>query len=72
MFTVKVEPDGANAKIRAAVGDNSLIFSMDPDFEGILGLNNKVLQDKINTVQILTVNTIPQVLNDAIDRLISL
>lgn len=64
--------NGINAKIRASAGDNSLVFSMDPDFEGVLGVQNKNLRDKINKVKSLNLSSIPQVINDTIDKLISL
>ena len=36
--------NGLNAKIERAIGDSSLVFRMDPDFEGIFGLSggNKI------------------------------
>ena len=54
------------------MGDNSLVFSIDPDFEGVLGVQNKTLKEKVNMIQSLNVNSIPQVLSDAIDALINL
>jgi hypothetical protein len=63
---------GLNAKIRAAAGDGSLVFSMDPDFEGVLAVQNKELREKINKVKTLNTSSIPQVINDAIDKLMSL
>ncbi len=64
--------NGINAKIRASAGDGSLVFAMDPDFEGVLGVQNKELQEKINKVKTLNASSIPQVINDAIDKLIGL
>ena len=64
--------NGINAKIRASAGDNSLVFTMDPDFEGILGVQNKELQEKINKVKSLDVNSIPKIIDDAINKLMSL
>jgi predicted ATP-dependent endonuclease of OLD family len=63
---------GINAKIRASAGDSSLVFSMDPDFEGVLDVQNKDLREKINKVETLSASSIPQVINEAIDRLVSL
>ena len=63
---------GINAKIRASAGDSSLVFAMDPDFEGVLDVQNKDLREKINKVKTLNASSIPQVINDAIDKLISL
>lgn len=63
---------GINAKIRASASDSSLVFAMDPDFEGVLGVQNKDLREKINKVKTLNASSIPQVINDAIDKLISL
>jgi putative ATP-dependent endonuclease of OLD family len=65
-------PNGINAKIRAAVGNSSLVFIMDPDFEGTLGLTNKDLREKLTKVRSLVVMSIPKVINDAIDTLINI
>lgn len=65
-------PNGLNAKIRATVGDDTLVFVMDPDFEGILGVSGKNLREKINMVKTLDITTIPQILNNAIDKLLSI
>jgi putative ATP-dependent endonuclease of the OLD family len=61
--------NGRNSKIRQAAGDASLVFSMDPDFENVLGLQNKSLIEKINKVQTFNLVTIPQIINDAINKL---
>jgi len=63
---------GINAKIRASASDSSLVFAMDPDFEGVLDVQNKDLREKINKVKTLNESSIPQVINGAIDKLISL
>ncbi len=66
-------PNGINAKIENAVGDPSLIFKADPDFEGILGLSGK---DKVRKAIIkarnLSPDEIPEVINNAIERVIQL
>lgn len=64
--------NGLNAKIQNAVGVPSLVFRMDPDFEGIFGLPNKDMREAIEKLKNLGEEEIPGVVNDAIDRLISL
>ena len=63
---------GINARIRASAGDSSLVFAMDPDFEGVLGVPNKDLREKIIKVKTLNASSIPHVINDATDRLVGL
>lgn len=64
--------NGLNSKIRASAVDSSLVFSMDPDFEDVLGVQNKKLREKINRVNTLNENSIPQVINDAMNKLTNL
>jgi len=64
--------DGLNARIRASAGDSSMVFSLDPDLEGVLGLENKDLRGKISKLKTLNADSIPQVMSDAIDKLVSL
>lgn len=63
---------GLNARIKQAANDASLVYSFDPDFEGILGLQNKSLLEKINKVKTLTLLTIPPVIDNVIQKLMSL
>lgn len=66
-------PNGLNAKIEAVVRDPSLIFKADPDFEGILRLSGK---DKVRQAIIKARNLkskeIPEVINNAIEKIIQL
>lgn len=66
-------PNGLNAKIESVVGDPSLIFKADPDFEGIMGLSGK---DKVRQAIIkarrLKSEEIPEVINNAIEKIIQL
>ena len=72
-YSYHAGPNGLNAKIEAAVGDPSLIFKADPDFEGILGLSGK---DKVRQAIIkarnLKLEEIPEVINNAIEKIIQL
>ena len=61
--------NGLNAKIETAVGDPSLIFRMDPDFEGIFGLSVKDMQGAIKKLKNLDKKEIPEVVRAAIERL---
>jgi predicted ATP-dependent endonuclease of OLD family len=62
-----------NARIQNTVGDQSLVFRMDPDFEGIFGLiGKKEMRHAIEAVKNLAKENIPSVVNDAIDKLINL
>lgn len=66
-------PNGLNAKIEAVVGDPSLIFKADPDFEGILGLSGKdKVRQAIIRVRNLKSEEIPEVINNAIEKIIQL
>ncbi len=64
--------NGINTKIRTWAANNSLVFAMDPDFEGVLDVQTKKLREKIIKVNSLNVSSIPQILDDAINKLISL
>ncbi len=61
---------GLNARIKTAVGDNTRVFSMDPDFEGILGVSSKRLQEKINKVKTMRETNIPTILKDVVDKIV--
>jgi len=66
-------PNGLNIKIKNAVRDASLIFKADPDFEGIMGLSgkNKVRQAIIKARDMRN-DEIPEVINNAIERIVQL
>ena len=66
-------PNGLNAKIESAVGNPNLIFKADPDFEGVLGLSGKdKVRDAITKARNLKPEEIPEVINDAIKKIIQL
>lgn len=65
-------PAGLNVKIKSVTGDDTLVFSMDPDLEGILGVSGKNLKEKIDTIAVLNKTNIPQILDSAIDKLVSI
>lgn len=62
-----------NTKIESAVGDTSLVFRMDPDFEGIFGLpKGAKIRNAIETLKNLDEQNVPSVVNDAIDKFTNL
>ncbi|RLE45874.1 hypothetical protein DRJ25_05010 [Candidatus Woesearchaeota archaeon] len=65
--------NGLNAKIERAIGDSSLVFRMDPDFEGIFGLSggNKI-RNAIKKVRNVEKEDIPTVIDNAINKLINI
>ena len=66
-------PNGLNAKIESAAGNPGLIFKADPDFEGILGLSGKdKVKQAITKARNLKPEEIPEVINDAIEKIIQL
>ncbi|MHA1280721.1 MAG: ATP-dependent nuclease [Candidatus Helarchaeota archaeon] len=64
---------GLNAMIESEVGDSDLVFRMDPDFEGIFGLSggNKVM-NAIRKAKDINISEIPEVINNAIEKLLQL
>jgi predicted ATP-dependent endonuclease of OLD family len=62
-----------NERLENAVGDSSLIFKMDPDFEGVFNLTNKGIREAIDCCKNITdITKIPQAVNASLDKLISL
>ncbi len=64
---------GLNAMIESEAGNSNLVFRMDPDFEGIFGLSggNKVMS-AIRKAKNLNISEIPDVINNAIEKLLRL
>lgn len=65
--------NGLNAEIESEVGNSDLVFRMDPDFEGIFELSrgNKVM-NAINKAKNMNKSEIPEVINNAIEKLLQL
>ncbi len=66
-------PNGLNKKIEQSLPSNDLVFKMDPDFEGIFQLSQKSILEARNKLKSLTSkNQIPQVLQNAITKLLAI
>jgi predicted ATP-dependent endonuclease of OLD family len=62
-----------NKSIMDAAGDLSLVFKMNPDFEGVFHISNKDIRKAIECCKNTSdVSQIPQAVNNALDKLISL
>jgi putative ATP-dependent endonuclease of the OLD family len=62
-----------NQHIIDTVGDPSFVFRMDPDFEGVFNIHDKSIRNAIDCCKsINAIDNIPSVVNEAIDKLLSI
>ena len=56
------------------VGDNNLVFMMDPDFENVFGLPEKgdKIRNAVEKVKAMNADDIPEVVDNAINKLVEL
>lgn len=63
-----------NNEIVELVGDNNLVFMMDPDFENVFGLPERgdKIRNAVEKVKAMNVDDIPEVVDNAINKLMEL